>query len=511
MKPMNHRVPGHWLPYLEATLSPLAATLIAFAVDAVLPKGNISLIYLTAVLIVAARTSAKPALLCAGISFLAYNFFFTEPRFTLFMMQREDMLTVGFFLLMAALTGHLAARLHEQVVALRGREAINQAQFQLAETLSAAIDKHAVGEAVCDALTRVVADECFVLDVQNGETAGAPLCGQPPPSGGWEKAAARAAGDGSAASAVVNGVRYHFGPIRNHAEVTAVLGLTFKDETATLAGERQAVVNGFVHQASLALGRTQLVNELQAERLEKERELLRSALLSSISHDLRTPLAAMIGSTTSLIDLDRSLDAGQKRELLDATLEEARRLDRYIQNLLDMTRLGYDGLRLDRAWVGLDEIIHVAVKRLKPMLRGHRIHSHLEPDLPPLHVHAALIEQAIFNVLENAAKFSGDAGEIRIDARQVSGHVEVDISDQGPGIPKTERSSIFNMFFTGKQGDRKNTGTGLGLAICQGVVNAHQGAVQAFDGPGGRGLTVRIRLPVVPFDTCGDGREVEDS
>lgn len=511
MKTMTHWVPSKWFPYLEASVSPLAATLIAFGVDAVLPRGNISLIYLTAVLIVAARTSTKPALLCAGISFLAYNFFFTEPRFTLFMMQREDMLTVGFFLLMAALTGHLAARLHQQVVALRGREVINQAQFLLAETLSAAIDKQTIARALCDALTKVAAGECFVLDVHGGGMTGEPLCGEPPLSTGWEKAAARAANGDSAASAVVNGVRYHFEPIRNHNEVTAVLGLASRDEAATHAGERQAVVNGFVHQASLALGRTQLVNELQAERLEKERELLRSALLSSISHDLRTPLAAMIGSTTSLIDLERSLDAGQKRELLDATLEEARRLDRYIQNLLDMTRLGYDGLRLDRAWVGLDEIIHVALRRLEPMFRGHRIRSCLEPDLPPLHVHAALIEQAIFNVLENAVKFSANDSEIRIDARHVDGCVEVDISDQGPGIAVAERSSIFNMFFTGQQGDRKNTGTGLGLAICQGVVNAHQGTVEAFDGPGGKGLTVRLRLPVVPFNASGDGREAEDS
>lgn len=280
----------------------LPPPVIAFAVESGLPKGNVSLIYLTAVLIVAVRTSTRPALFCAGISFLVYNFFFTEPRLTLFMMHREDVLTVGFYLLLAALTGHLAARLREQVVALRGREAINQAQFLLSEHFSAAIDKREIGEALCDALKNVFAKTCFVLDIESSKNGCrlTPLCGDIDPPETVRSAAARLLENDRAATVSDDG-QYYLKTMHDHRGPAAVLGLAFQDDPTTGAEERKSIVDAFVKQAALALGRTRLVNELQGERLEKERELLRSALLSSISHDLRTPLSAMMQHAGRLV------------------------------------------------------------------------------------------------------------------------------------------------------------------------------------------------------------------
>lgn len=488
-----------WKAYAEAVISPLLATIVAFGLEPWLPRGNLSLLYLTAVLIVAVRTSTKPALACAITSFLIYNFFFTEPHLTLVIMHREDALTVSFFLLMAALTGHLAARLREQVTALRAREAINQAQFLLSEKLSVSIEKHEIYEALCDALKKVISEKCLILDIEDNHEKQylLPLAGDTDIQQPLTEVALETLFSKKAVDVFFENKHYYFTQICKKAGTTTLLGLTFQNNISTKAEEGKIIVNTFAQQACLALGRTQLVTELQSERLEKERELLRSALLSSISHDLRTPLAAMIGSTTSLIDLDTALNNIQKRELLDAILQEAQRLDRYIQNLLDMTRLGYDGLRLERDWVGFGEIINVTLKRIKSLLKGHKIHSYIDQNLPSLYVHAALIEQAIFNVLENAVKFSPDNTEIYIEACIKSKNLQIDITDQGPGISDVQKSKIFNMFFSSPQGDRHAAGTGLGLAICQGVIHAHGGKIDALTGHNNIGLTIRLSLPIL--------------
>lgn len=488
-----------WREYALAVMSPFLATIAAFALELWLPRGNLSLVYLTAVLMVAVRTGTKPALACAVISFLSYNFFFTEPQFSLFMMHREDALTAGFFLFMATLTGHLAARLREQVTVLQARDAINQAQFLLSEQFSAAIDNHEISRALYNALKKVIDGKCAVLSV---EYAGhdyrlIPLAGDADAVQQYvHKTLLQTLFRDKSAEIFFGNTRYYFVVIHKKPDSIILLGLELTAIAIQRVQDDKTIINTFAQQASLALGRIQLVTELQAERFEKERELLRSALLSSISHDLRTPLAAMIGSTTSLIDLDASLNAGQKRELLDAVLQEAQRLDRYIQNLLDMTRLGYEGLRLERDWVDLGEIINITLKRIKPVLRGHKIRSQINANLPALYVHAALIEQAIFNILENAVKFSPDNSEVSINACINNTLLQIDVTDQGPGISEEQKSKIFDMFFSSPQGDRHTSGTGLGLAICQGVIHAHGGKISALGAKDGTGVTIRMLLPL---------------
>jgi two-component system sensor histidine kinase KdpD len=209
--------------------------------------------------------------------------------------------------------------------------------------------------------------------------------------------------------------------------------------------------------------------------MEKERELLRSALLTSVSHDLRTPLSSMIGSASSLIELGGTLSEAQKTELL---------------------RLGYGGLRLERDWIGLDEIVSVVIRRVKPLLNGHVINTRLAAETPLLYVHAALIEQAIYNILENAVKHSPTGSTIRLDAAVTDGQLIIDIRDKGPGIPVAERERVFDMFYTLNRRDRHSAGTGLGLAICKGMIGAHGGDVQILDNDEGMGCLFRIKLPL---------------
>ena len=260
-------------------------------------------------------------------------------------------------------------------------------------------------------------------------------------------------------------------------------------------------VDALVKLARLAWTRVQLTDSLRQETLEKEREQLRSELLSSISHDLRTPLSTMIGSVSSLIDLADSLSQSQRDELLQNTLSEARRLDRYIQKLLDMTRLGHGELSLDRDWIGLDDVVSVVLRRSRLLLNDIRVNVDVPDGLPLLHVHPALIEQAIFNVLENAIRFSPSDGVISLTASNDDDWLYLDIHDEGPGIAPEDSERVFDMFHTVSHGDQMPGGTGLGLTICRSILGAHGGQVSVLTAaPTGRtpsaGTTFRISLPV---------------
>ena len=241
--------------------------------------------------------------------------------------------------------------------------------------------------------------------------------------------------------------------------------------------------------------RSQLFEALEAARAGAETDRLRAALLSSVSHDLRSPLSAMIGAAESLLHYGHAMNKEDCRSLLEMVKAEGERLDRYIQNLLDMTRLGQSGLTLSRDWIGIDELIGAAVRRLQRYVPNARVSTYLPGALPPVQVHLALLTQAIFNVMENAAKFSPDAAiQLQVD-RTATGWLRIDISDAGPGIPEDERHRIFDMFYSVEHGDRGHHGTGLGLTIVQGIIKAHEGCVEALPGPNGQGTTIRMTLP----------------
>ncbi|WP_240923380.1 sensor histidine kinase, partial [Metapseudomonas otitidis] len=265
-----------------------------------------------------------------------------------------------------------------------------------------------------------------------------------------------------------------------------------------LSAERRRLLAALGQPLAQALARAQLAEDLEAARLHGETEQLRSALLASVSHDLRTPLTAMRGSIDSLLALGEAIPLADRRELLEGTRDEAERLDRYIQNLLDMTRLGHGGLKLARDWVAPVDIVASALQRLRPVLAPLKVETRVPEALPLLYVHAALIEQALVNVLENAARFSPTGGRLRVAVEAGDDELRLAVSDEGPGIPVAERERIFDMFYTAARGDRGGQGTGLGLAICQGMVGAHGGRVSVGEGLDGRGTTLTLHLPLHP-------------
>lgn len=491
------------LPWRDYLLAPLAAVLasgLALGLSQLLELPNISLIFLAAVLVVAVRSSLGPALLCAGLSFLAYNLLFIEPLLSLKIARQEDVLTLVFFLLMAALTGNLATRQRRQLQSLRRTQAETTALLELSRKLTAATDRQAVLSAAIqqfalwsdvevsllsrsrDGIWKVEAGVQRLLNEQERAAAD------------WSWQHGQPAGLGS--GTLPNG-RWWWWPLAGEEGPLALLGIAPKDERP-LSPERRRLIAALGQPLAQALERAQLAEDLEAARLHGQTEELRSALLASVSHDLRTPLTAMRGSIDSLLALGEQIPLSDRRELLEGTRDEAERLDRYIQNLLDMTRLGHGGLKLARDWVAPADIVASAVQRLRPVLAPLQLELQVPQQLPLLYVHAALIEQALVNVLENAARFSPAQGRLQLAVEADQDELRILVADQGPGIPEAEREKIFDMFYTAARGDRGGQGTGLGLAICQGMVGAHGGRVTVGEGLDGRGACLTLHLPLHP-------------
>lgn len=449
--------------YALAVVAVLVTVGLAFLVQRLLPHASLALLFLTSVLLVSSRTGLGPSLLASVLSFLAINFFFTEPFYTFKVADDREVSTLLFFLLIATITGNLAARMHREMAQHRASLLRTSNLYEFSRRLLSA----GTSEEVLNALSAHMATSLqrpveILKDSPDSPSSQA--------ADAWRVFELKAS-RGGAVRVVVQG--------------------------APLPDEQLLLARNLCDQAAVALDRTQLAAELEKERLVSETEQLRSALLSSVSHDLRTPLASIIGSTSSLLEYGESFSAADRRELLTTVDEEARRLDRHIQNLLDMTRLGHGKVKLKRDWVDLHDVVAGASERLHEPGIMERLEVDIAPAFPLLWLHGALIEQAFVNLLDNALRFSPPEGRIRIRAQSDESLATIDICDEGPGIPVSEREKIFDMFYTARQGDRnQRQGTGLGLTICRGMVGAHGGTITAHDGLNGKGTCMRITLPV---------------
>lgn len=489
--------PWPWGDYLLSAVAAAVASAVAWGVASVLELPNISLVFLAAVLLVAVRSSLGPALACAVLSFLAYDFLFIPPHFSFAIQREEDVLTLLFFLLMAGLTGNLAARQRRQLQALSDTQEETSQMLDLSRKLTAATDRQAVMAAAAQQLGGWEGLDICLLGQRNREWKvegglNRPFDDQERAAADWAWQHDQPAGLGTG---TLPGGRWWWWPLSGEDGPLALLGVSPRDGQP-LPGSRRRLLAALGQPLGQALARARLAEDLEAARLHGETEQLRSALLASVSHDLRTPLTSMRGAIDSLLALGDAIPPDDRRELLESTRDEAERLDRYIQNLLDMTRLGHGGLKLSRDWVSPGDIVGSALNRLRAVVAPYRVETRVPPELPLLYVHAALIEQALVNVLENAARFSPPQGRLRVAVEQGEEELRFLVSDEGPGIPQAEREKIFDMFYTAARGDRGGQGTGLGLAICQGMVGAHGGRITVEDGIDGRGTTLVLHLPL---------------
>ena len=470
------------------------ATAMAWLGEHFIHLADLSMVFIVAVVVVASRTRMTAAVLAAGLCFLSYIFFFIEPRFTFFIGARQGVATVFLFLAAALVAGRLASRLRMQVVALRAANAHATALQSLSRNLAVAADVGQVAEAGRRALKQAIGVDAIVQlgDVAPEMAGPQVLSGKDRAAADWALKHRQAAGR---FTDTLGNSDWWFLPLAGDKGATGLVGLRFPANATRLGAEQRRLVEAMADDIAQAMLRTRLVSDLADARITGETERLRSGLLSSVSHDLRSPLASIIGAAESLDTYGGDMSEEDRHSLLDTVRLEGERLDRYIQNLLDMTRLGHGALTLNRDWIGVDELIGSATTRLQRYQADVRFDINLAKGLAPLWVHPALVEQAIFNVVENAAKFSPAGQAIAIDARDIDGTLRIDVGDRGPGIPEDERKRIFDMFFSVERGDRGRQGTGLGLAITQGMIGAHGGSVEALPGHDGHGTIIRIILP----------------
>ena len=487
---------------IYASIAAVIATLIAAGAEHWAGLTDLSLIFITAVLFVAVRTRMSVAVYAATLLFLAYDFFFIPPRFTLYISAGQGVVTVLSFLIVALICGRLANRLRQQVTMLRAANAHTSALQRLGQQLGAAVDEGEVVQAATRAMRESLGADVLVLAFDEARRRLVEIASEPKnlnldmsaqAAADWALAHQQPAGR---TTDTLQAVSWWCLPLMAADRALGVVCLRFPEATTRLPPELTGLALAMVQDLAQALARTRLVDQLEAARVQGETELLRSSLLSSVSHDLRSPLSAIIGSAESLSAYRDRLSEDDQRSLAEAIHSEGLRLDRYIQNLLDMTRLGHGTLKIERQWAALDEIVGAAVARLRKLHPQVPVELALAADLPLISVHPALIEQALFNILENAAKFSPAGAPVELRAECVDQQLRIDISDAGPGIPEAERRRIFDMFYSVERGDRGAQGTGLGLSICQGMIGAHGGSVVALAGPNGRGTTIRISLPI---------------
>jgi two-component system sensor histidine kinase KdpD len=283
--------------------------------------------------------------------------------------------------------------------------------------------------------------------------------------------------------------------LRTGRGIVGVLGINRKTPGPLFTPDERRLLDALADQAAVAIERTQLAQDIDEARVLAETERLRSSLLTSISHDLRTPLASVIGTITSLRSFGKLYDDRTRDEMLASAQEEGERLNRFVANLLDMTRLDSGTIELKREMIDLSDVVGAALQRGGKLLAHHRVDVALEPGLPMFPLDFLLMEQVLVNLLDNAAKYAPAGSAIEIAGRRHGTDVVIEVRDEGPGIPPADLERIFDKFYRVQNSDRQRAGTGLGLAICRGFVEAHGGTIKATNRSDRSGAVFTIRIP----------------
>jgi two-component system sensor histidine kinase KdpD len=292
------------------------------------------------------------------------------------------------------------------------------------------------------------------------------------------------------------GAKWLFMPMRTGRGAIGILGISREGPAPLLRPDQKRLLDALADQGALAIERVYLVEDIDRVKRTAETEHLRAALLTSISHDLKTPLAGILGSAGALRDLSTSLDELAKADLLATIIEESERLNRFIANLLDMTRLESGAVVPNAALNDVGEIVGSALERASQVLARHRVEVEISPNLPLIMMDAVLFEQVLFNLLDNAAKYAPPSTTIRIASWRDGESVKLQVLDEGDGIPEIDLERIFDKFYRARKGDQVRAGTGLGLAISRGFIEALNGTIAASNRMDRSGAVFTITLPV---------------
>jgi two-component system, OmpR family, sensor histidine kinase KdpD len=480
--------------YLWSAAVVLVCTLLCWAMQGRFDRSNLIMVYLLGVAFVASRHGRGASAFTALLSVAAFDFFFVPPHLTLVVADTQYLITFGVMLLVSVLISTLAARVRAQADAAQQREQRTQVLYAMSRDVAAARIAEEVARAAIRHVSDVFGGNVAVL-VPGAAGALEPAGEDAMAGDAREKAVAQWAFDHGHAAGLgtdtLPGASAVWVPLRGMQAVLGVLGLRPDPALLPLRPDQVDLLEALVRQAASGLERARLADEAQQARVAVEAERLRSTLLSSVSHDLRTPLATITGAASSLLQ-DASLGDGSRRELQEAIYEEAVRLNRLVTNLLDMTRLESGSLQLNRDWHSVEELVGSALARLEPGLKDRAVRVTIPADLPLVPVDGVLVEQALVNLLENAVKYAGNDAAIDVTARVLDGAVEVEVADEGPGLPAGAEERVFEKFYRAESAPR---GFGLGLPICRAIATAHGGRIRA-ERREPRGARFRLTLPL---------------
>ncbi|WP_100251124.1 sensor histidine kinase KdpD [Methylobacterium sp. UNC300MFChir4.1] len=487
-------------PYAIALAAIAAGLGAAIVAEPYAGVENADLFLLTAVVAVAVRWGLGPSLVSVVAASLAYNFFFLPPVYTLTIADPTNVAAFLLFTLVAVLVSNLASRARRVAVVSQGRARATERLFGFSRKLAACGTLDDVLWATCAQVAAMLKVRVVLL-LPDGQAVTV-RAGYPPEdmldeadlaAAQWAFDNDRPAGRGAD---TLPGAKRLFLPMRTGRGTIGVIGLDSDGTGPILSPEGRRLLDALADMGALAIERVRLVEDLDRAERAAETDRLRQALLTSISHDLRTPLASVLGAASTLRDLEAALPADAKAELLATIIEESERLNRFIANLLDMTRLEAGAVAPNLSAQDVAETVDTALRRTQKILAEHRVAVEVEADLPPLALDPVLFEQVLVNLLDNAAKYAPEGSTVTVRARRADDRVRIAVLDEGDGLPEADMERVFDKFYRVRKGDRVRAGTGLGLAISRGFVEAMGGNVTAENRRDRSGACFTVSLPI---------------
>lgn len=482
------------MPYLKSALLVVAASLLGGAIQHAIAQANLVMFYIMAVVIAAIRYGRGPSITAAVLSVLIFDLFFVPPRFSLKVEDYEYVITFAALFVVALTISTLMMTTRAQAAIARSRELQARTLYGFNRDLAAAAgERDIVRATVAHARQALPADAAVFM--RTGETERPEIV-----AGGFiTDAAARGAVDRVFATGEpVAGVPPRAGawylPIKTTRASFGVLAVAVEECDAGILPENRPLLETIANQTAIAIERARYADQAKQAVLLGEAEKLHAALLNSVTHDLRTPLAAITGSLSSMLE-DHGMDQVSRWELTENALEQAERLNQLVGDLLDMARVEAGALHAVKKPCDLRDVVGASLKRLEHGLEGRKVLVAIAPDFPHIPMDFNLMIKVFINVFDNACKYSPPSSPVEIRAELAGAGAAISIGDHGMGVPPPDLENIFNKFFRAKRPHGRE-GTGLGLSICRGIVEAHGGRIAAQNRAGGRGLKVTIALPL---------------
>jgi len=491
-----------WARYAAAMVTIFACFLVAWLMNrSHLNIANIIMIFVLGVAFVAARYGTGASVVASVLSAMTLAYYFLPPLMSLAVADVQHIIMLIVMSVVGILISSLTDQVRAQAAAARQHADHVEALYRMSVDLANRSGSDALAATAANHVQQTLGGDVTVFVDEPGD--GVRKVASVPPStenNSQDTLLARAIIESdtsdSAAATIAGAEEGVWAPLRSTMQTIGALRLRRSETAGPLSSDEEQLLNALAHQLAGVLERDRLSLKVQSVQIEAETERLRSGLLSSVTHDLRTPLAIITGAISSLIQSDQQLSADDRRDLCQTVLDYSNRMARLVDNLLNMTRIESGFMIVNKQLHVLEEVIGSALRLLAPVMGQRRVVVRLPDEFPLLPIDDVLFQQVLINLLENAQKYSPADSPIEIDAHVAGAAAVIEVSDRGPGLPEGQEQRVFEKFFRGHATGERQHGTGLGLAICRAIITAHRGTISAENRSGG-GAIIRITLPLV--------------